>query len=220
MTTSVAVRTKKTVTTKKHPRGEKRRRLILRALHDCIIAKGYAKTTLANIAEAAGMYPSHLLYYYNGKDAVLEHYFKNVAILILARLEEISAQPAEKQIHLLAELFFASAGIGKSEIGFMLECFGVAVNDRVLRREKSELDEKCKIYLTELFKKTPGGIIAAANDCAEVAYAMLIGLRAAVYFDDKLDLLEAHRLFLSSMLGLAGYLPAEISNKEAPVVFY
>lgn len=152
------------------------------------------------------MYPSHLLYYYKGgKDAILEHFFQNVALKILARIDSFRDEPAEKQIVLLAELFFASAGIERSEIGFMLECFGVAVNDRVLRREKSELDEKCKSYLTELFEKTPGGLIPGAKDSAEVAYAMLIGLRSAVYFDEKLSLREAHRLFLSSMLAIAGY---------------
>ncbi len=207
-----------TTATKKLPRGEKRRQLILRALHDCIIEKGYAKTTLADIAEVAGMYPSHLLYYYSGKDAILEQYFQNVANLILARLDGFGSETPEKQIKLLAELFFAGAGIGKSEIGFMLECFGVAVNDKVLRQEKSELDERCKIYLTELFEQTPGGIISAAKDAAEVAYAMLIGLRSAVYFDDKLNLREAHRLFHSSMLGIAGYLPAKKASKKIRAV--
>ena len=69
------------------PRGDKRRKLILRALHDCIIDKGYAKTTLANIARVAEMYPSHLLYYYEGKDAILVHYFKNVSEKILQRID-------------------------------------------------------------------------------------------------------------------------------------
>ena len=50
--------------------------MILDALHDCVIKKGYAKTTLADIADTAGMYPSHLLYYYNGKEAVLHHFFQ------------------------------------------------------------------------------------------------------------------------------------------------
>ena len=33
-------------------RGDKRRKLIFRALHQSIIKKGYAKTTLADIAES------------------------------------------------------------------------------------------------------------------------------------------------------------------------
>ena len=150
------------------------------------------------------MYPSHLLYYYSGKDAVLEHYFQNVSERILLRIDEYRSERPEEQIRLIAELFFSGSGISKSEIGFMLECFGVAVGDKVLRSEKSDLDRQCKTYLTDLFKQTPRGLIADPKDSAEVAYAVLIGLRSAVYFDDKLGLREAHRLFLTSMLAIAG----------------
>jgi AcrR family transcriptional regulator len=190
-------------------RGDKRRKLILSALHGCIIEKGYAKTTLADVAEAAGMYPSHLLYYYNGKEAVLEHFFQNVSARITTRIDDFQSELPEEQIRLIAELFFAGAGISKSEIGFMLECFGVAVGDKVLRREKSDMDQRCKASLTDLFKQTPGGLIPDPRDAAEVAYATLIGLRSAVYFDDKLNLRDAHRLFRSSMLAIAGLPPAK-----------
>lgn len=186
-------------------RGDKRRKRILRALHDCIIEKGYAKTTLADIARVAEMYPSHLLYYYEGKDAILEHYFRNVSERILQRIESCRGKSANEQIDMLAELFFAGKGITISEIGFMLECFGVAVHHAELQREKTELDDKCKAFITELFENTPRkGVISGARDTAEIAYAMLIGLRTAVYFDDKVELPAAHRLFRNSMLTLAG----------------
>ena len=188
----------------KIPRGEKRRKLIFRSLHDCIIKKGYAKTTLAEIAESAEMSPSHLLYYFKGKDAILEDYFQNVALQILERLNSFRDFPPEEQIERLADLFFAGAGITKSEIGFMLECFGVAVNDKVLRKEKAELDVQCKNNLTELFSNTPKRFIASATDCAEVSYAMLIGLRSAVYFDDKFELPDGHRLFKYTISRMAG----------------
>lgn len=191
-------------TIKKKLRGERRRKLIFRSLHACIIKKGYAKTTLADIAESADMSPSHLLYYFKGKEAILEEYFQNVALQILERLDSFTEHPPREQIDLLSELFFSGAGITKSEIGFMLECFGVAVNDKVLRKEKAELDVQCKGYLTELFSKTPRPLMSSAKDCAEVCYAMLIGLRSAVFFDDSIELANARRLFHSSMSGIAG----------------
>lgn len=187
-------------------RGEKRRKLIMKALRDCIIEQGYAKTSLADIAHTADMYPSHLLYYYKGKDAILEHYFQNVSERILERIDKFRTEEPQHQIDLLSELFFAGEGITKSEIGFMLECFGVAVHHSELHRDKTELDGKCKDYLTELFKQTPGGgLISGARDSAELAYASLIGLRSAVYFDEDIDLADAHRLFRTTMLNLAGY---------------
>ncbi len=185
-------------------RGDKRRKDILWALHDCMIKVGYAKTTLADVAEVAGMYPSHLLYYFDGKDAILQQYFQKVSNQVLRRLDKIREESPRRQIDLLAKFFFAGTGITKSEIGLMLECFGVAVNDKVLRRNKAELDAKCKAYLTELLEQTPCGFLSGAEDSAEVAYATLIGLRTAVYFDKGFTLLEAHRLFHTTMLKIAG----------------
>lgn len=187
-------------------RGNKRRSQILKALHNCIIEKGYAKTTLANVASAAGMSASHLLYYFQGKDDILEYYFHNVAGRILKRIDGFRHETPKRQIDLLAGLFFAGKGITKTEIGFMLEIFGVAVNDKELRHEKADLDEKCKAYIAELFSQTQSGKhVSSPKDSAEIAYALLIGLRTAVYFDDNLSLSMAHRLFKNSMLNMAGF---------------
>ncbi len=183
-------------------RGSKRRKRIFQALHDCIIEKGYAKTTLADVARTAQMTPSHLLYYFSGKDAILEDFFENVAQRIIERMEGFRTETPERQIDLLADLFFAGKGITMSEIGFMLECFGVAVHDAQLHSEKTALDRFCKTYLEELFVNSPCGR-AKARDSAEVAYAMLIGLRTAVYFDQQIGLPRARRLFRTSVLNLA-----------------
>ncbi len=150
------------------------------------------------------MTASHLLYYFSGKDAILEHFFANVAHRIVERLEGFRSESPGRQIELLSELFFAGKGITRSEIGFMLECFGVAVHDKQLRRDKKELDRFCKAYLQGLFEKSPCGPTKAA-DYAEIAYAMLIGLRTAAYFDKRLELSQALRLYHSEMLNLANF---------------
>ena len=185
-------------------RGGKRRALILSAFHDCIISKCYAKTTLRDVAQAAEMSASHLLYYFPGKDTMLEHYFENVAERIVERIESFQDELPVKQIDLLADLFFAGKGITRSEIGFMLECFGVAVHDRKLGHDKTKLDRFCKTYLKELFEQSPSGSSNASN-YAEISYAMLIGLRTAAYFDRQLGLPRARTLFHDEMLNLAGF---------------
>ncbi len=184
-------------------RGGKRRQLILAAFHECIIEKGYAKTTLRDVAKGAGMTASHLLYYFSGKDAILEHYFGNVAQTIIERLETFKSESRERQVDHLAELFFAGKGITRSEIGFMLECFGVAVHDKELHNLKKRLDHYCKNYLRELFNHAPGGT-ESPEDAAEIGYSLLIGLRTAAYFDHRLKLSRAQRLFHDELKSLAG----------------
>jgi AcrR family transcriptional regulator len=183
-------------------RSSKRRGRILRALHDCVIEKGYAKTTLADVARVAGMSSSHLLYYFRGKDAILEYYFEEMAGRLLDRIDSFRTERPERQIDLLAELFFAGKAMSTSEIGFMLECFGAAVHDEKLHQEKSELDRDFKKYLAALFQQSPGGSAKAGNT-AEIAYSMLIGLLTVAFFDERLGLPKAHRLFRAEMLRLA-----------------
>jgi len=190
--------------TRRDPRGHQRRRRIYKALHHCIISQGYVKTTLADIAKAAGMSPSHLLYYFKGKEDILELYFATVSERFLERIDEFSGEVPEQQIQLLADFWFKGETSTKTEIGFMLECFGAAVHDDVLKVTKAEFDLRCKGYLIHIIEATPSPLIASAKDAAEIAYSMMIGLRSAVYFDDNIDLDEAHRLFQTTLLSMCG----------------
>jgi AcrR family transcriptional regulator len=180
-------------------RGGNRRELILEALHDCILRKGYAKTTLRDVARTAGMTASHLLYYFPGKDAILEYYFNVVAQRIMKRIDSFRGNAPGSQVDMLADLFFAGKGITNSETGFMLECYDVQ-----LHAEKAALDRFCKDYLEHLFRHVACSG-SEARDKAEVAYALLIGLRTAAYFDERLELAQARRLFHAAIRGLARF---------------
>jgi AcrR family transcriptional regulator len=153
---------------------------------------------LADVARAAGLSPSHLLYYFRGRDAILQNYFSDVVQRIIARMESFRHEPPERKIELLAELFFGGNSVDKSEIGFMLECFGVAVHDKQLQHQKAVVDRFCKAYLQELFESSSHGK-ARARDSAEVAYAMLVGLRTASYFDERLSPRHARTVFRNEM---------------------
>ena len=193
-------------TSKKHgnSRGERRRSRIFRSLHDCIINKGYLKTTLADIAEGAEMSASHLLYYFNGKDDILEEYFESVSVRFLEHFAEFKDETPEQRIVSFSDFWFRGESGTKLEIGFMLECFGAAVHDDVLKVTKAEFDHQCKQHLTDLFSEARAGFIDDPRDAAEIAYALMIGLRSAVYFDDELDLEEAHRLFVTTLNSMCG----------------
>ncbi len=186
-------------------RSERRRRKIFRSLHDCMIQQGFVRTALADIAEGADMSASHLLYYFNGKEDILEQYFERVSERFLERIEEISSYSPEEQIDLLADWWFKSETSTINEIGFMLECFGAAVHDEVLKITKAEFDSQCKAYLCKIFENAPELALGNAVDSAEVAYSMMIGLRSAVYFDDSITLDHAHRLFANTFRKMCRY---------------
>ncbi len=184
-------------------RSAERRRRIFQALHDCVIDKGYTRTTLADIAAGAGMSASHLLYYFRGKEDILEQYFENVSEKFLARIGDRGDAAARDRIEHLADLWFRGEASTRTEIGFMLECFGAAVHDEVLRVTKAEFDLRCKDHLAAIFQAAPACYLGDDRDAAEVAYAMMIGLRSAVYFDQAMDLATAHRIFRDTLLKIA-----------------
>jgi AcrR family transcriptional regulator len=188
----------------KPTKADQRRRRIFRALHDCILAQGYVRTTLAEVASSAGMSPSHLLYYFRGKDDILEQYFQLVSERFCARLDSFRRALLHEQIDQLADFWFRGETSTRQEIGFMLECFGAAVHDDVLKHTKAEFDGHCKTHLAEIFDRAERRLVDDSRDSAELAYAMMIGLRSAVYFDDSVDLEDAHRLFRSSMRRMCG----------------
>ena len=193
-----------TQTTTNLSRGDQRRRRIFKSLHDCIINKGYVKTTLADIADGADMSASHLLYYFKGKESILEQYFDSVSVRFLDRIKAFGSEPPRERILLIADFWFKGEGGTRMEIGFMLECFGAAVHDDVLRITKAEFDLHCKELLSEIFEASPAHFIPDPKDAAEIAYAMMIGLRSAVYFDDDIDLEGAHTLFVSTLNRMCG----------------
>ena len=189
---------------RRNTRGDQRRRRIFRSLHDCILEKGYVKTTLADVAQGADMSASHLLYYFKGKEDVLEQYFQNVSDQFVVELATMRELEPKDRIEAVGDFWFKGEASTRKEIGFMLECFGAAVNDDVLRGTKAEFDLQCKEFLCEIFETAPNLFMPSEKGAAELAYSMMIGLRSAVYFDPDIDLKGAHSLFLSTMHRMCG----------------
>ncbi|MEM8491844.1 MAG: TetR/AcrR family transcriptional regulator [Pseudomonadota bacterium] len=201
-----------TTSSPRNRRNAQRRRVIFRALHDCIIEHGYSKTTLAHIARKAEMSASHLLYYFQGKEHMLEEYFATVAQWFLLQIERIAKQPTEEQIELWAQLWFGEGEDAYNDIGFMLECFGEAVHDGVMRKTKGDFDRQCKEFLKPLFPLDPNAPHdipqgskarpSSSEEAAEVAYSLLIGLRSSVYFSDGMSASSAARYFQDTVRSL------------------
>lgn len=150
------------------------------------------------------MSASHLLYYFKGKESILEQYFERVSVRFLERIDYFSDQDPRQQIQSLADFWFKGETSTVKEIGFMLECFGAAVNDETLRVIKTKFDARCKAYLVGIFDASPSVFMQNSKGAAEISYGLMIGLRSSVYFDDDIDLPDAHRLFITSMMAMCG----------------
>ena len=181
-----------------------RRGRIVRALYHCMSKKGYAATTLSDIAEEAGMSSSHLLYYYPGKEAILEAFFKAVTRGIEAELAKLVDRDPATRIEAIADLFLSPTKLRKVDQGVMLDLYGQAVQNKAMRRIKITHDRRIKDMFVELFSSVPGFSESEADDAGQLAYAQLLGLRANSFYDSQLSTANANRLFKQALLRLAG----------------
>jgi AcrR family transcriptional regulator len=192
-----------------------RRSRIVRALYHCMSKKGYAATTLSDVAEEAGMSSSHLLYYYPGKEAILEAFFKAVTRGIEGEIAKLSDQEPAARIEALADLFLSPAKLRKVDQGVMLDLYGQAVQNKAMRKIKVMHDRRIKDMFVSLFRSVPGFGESEADDAGQLAYAQLLGLRANSFYDSQLSTTQANRLFKQALLRLAG-LPAAAIPATAP----
>lgn len=186
-------------------RNDQRRERIVAALRACMLSRGFAATSLSDIAREAGMSPSHLLYYFKGKNAILHCYWEAVAAGLLERLREIEPAPLEQRLDLLADVFFSGVVATHKEVGIVLEIFGLAVHDKELYRTKAAFDRDIKTWIVRLLEQCPRPLDATLDAAAEAVYSLLMGLCTAAYFDERLGFPKARRIFLMSLRQVAGF---------------
>jgi len=181
-----------------------RRGKIVAALYRCMAKKGYAGTTLCDIADEAGMSSSHLLYYYPGKEAILEAFFRAVTLRIEHDISAVQNCAPAEQIEAIADLFLSARGLRKADQGVMLDLYGQAVQNRAMRRIKVAHDRRIKDMFVRLFEQLATDSAQSAEDAAQTAYATLLGLRGNSFYDPQLSAAQANRLFKDTLLRLAG----------------
>jgi AcrR family transcriptional regulator len=181
-----------------------RRGKIVAALYRCMCKKGYAGTTLCDIADEAGMTSSHLLYYYSGKEAILEAFFKSVTKYYEKQMSELKGREPAERMKAIADLFLSPKGMRKVDQGVILDLYGQAVQNKSMRRLRVAHDRHIKDLLVELFTELPHAVDTSAEDCAEIAYAALFGLRGSSFYDSQVNALHANRLFKQTLFQLAG----------------
>lgn len=195
------------------PAAPDRRDRIARGLDRCIRKQGYAASTLSEIAAAAGMSPSHVHYYFDGKAAILAYHFENLCENLLEAVRPLANEAPRAQIDSVTELFFGDPRTSPEAVGVYLEIFGVAVHSDRVRATKTRWDREMRRYFTQLFAMTPRTGALSAEAAADLAFALLMGLRTNAYFDDTRDLASARELFHTELLRLAGFAPgAPLSN--------
>ncbi|MEQ8861513.1 MAG: TetR/AcrR family transcriptional regulator [Pseudomonadales bacterium] len=183
---------------------EERRRVILRALHNCIRAKGFTKSSLTDIALEAGMSPSHIRYYFNGKNAILESYLEQTCEQILEQIRSIDRSDPLRWFEDFTQFFIGNPWITPARLSVMVEIFGISVHDAELRRIKARYDQEIRDTLQRFFEEIGCTRSLGPADAAEVTQAIEAGLKYNTVFKEEFDPVHARQVFVSAVRELTG----------------
>ena len=185
-----------------------RRGRISRALYRCISEQGYANTSLKDIADCAGMSPSHIGYYFDNKAAILEYYAAAICHQNLAALPDPKEPDLERRIDELADFCLGSGQINTALLGVIQELTGLAVHDAKLHEIKAQHARAWREHLESFFAGVALRPGLSANEAARLTHAILVGLNTNTLFDSGVSRKQAHELFRQAIRELACVQPA------------
>jgi len=168
-----------------------------------MLARGYAETSLTDLANGANMTVSHLLYYYPSKDAVLFDLSDQINARIWTDVTASRDEPPEERIHVLVDNVFVHGAVHKSELAILRELIALSTHRPALQAKLRDYNSRMMGYLEDLFSKVPRQPGLTALDAAEIAGAIWIGLVTNADYDQRLNYSRARRLFRRSLLLLA-----------------
>jgi len=172
-----------------------------------MIEKGYAQTSLTDLAKASGMSVSHLLYYFPGKEAVLVEVCDDIGRRFKAELAAHQDEPPEERIHILVDDWLRSHREVDGAMRVSHEMRAAASHHPELLERLWAYSRDFTSFLEDLYARTPRQPGLTAADAAEIAAALCWGVVDRLVFDADLDIKAARRLLRATLLSLANVAP-------------
>ena len=145
-----------------------------RALYRCIREQGYANTKLQDIAKQADMTPSHVRYYFTGKQAILEWYFKETSQGYQAGMRQMVQSPPADPVAALAGAFVPESPKRRANLGVFIELRTLALHHAPLLKQLKAHDRVQIGSIALLLEPVVGKTDPVA--AAEIAYSLAQGL--------------------------------------------
>jgi len=177
---------------------------IINAMRQLILEKGYAETSITDLAKRSRISVSHFLYYFPTKEAVLEEVCKELLTTVQGFVDSHRGDSPEQRIEHLVGLIFPKEALPRPEFGFFVEILALSMHYPRVRKLFDEYSLGINAYLIDLFRKVPRTAGRSAEDAATIAAALWGGLLHNAMFDKRLREQRARALFRGMLLDLAG----------------
>ncbi len=167
------------------PSADAQRHRIASALGRCMRAKGFAATSLTDIAVAAGMSPSLMRYYFASREEILESYYRLVSDRIMADILKIERATPEQWLSEYCA-YSIGAGTDRAALALLIETFAVAMHHEPLNRLKTRYDGFAARIYGEFFQWAGTAPGLGAHEAAQMARTFELGIKLGAVFQRRL----------------------------------
>jgi AcrR family transcriptional regulator len=185
-------------------KSDDRRGRIALAMDACVREKGYAGTSLTDIAIRARMSPSHIRYYFETREEILEFYLAAICDQLIRDIAAIARKTPAQWIRDFTAYFITNPELNRSTVALMVEIFAVSAHNPKLTKIKTHYDSFIRKTFKDFFDWAG---TAAGVDPADAAYRLWVlegGMKFNSMFQTDFSKERAGLIFEEEMKRLAG----------------
>jgi AcrR family transcriptional regulator len=139
---------------------------------------------LTDIAIRAGMSPSHIRYYFDGKDAILRYYFEALCVHLLTEIQKIKFANERQWLRDFSRFYVGNPRISQAGLSVIVEIFGFAMHDPTMRKIKTWFDDEMHTIWCRFFERAGCRSGLTPDDAATLVRALDIGLKYGTAFSE------------------------------------
>jgi AcrR family transcriptional regulator len=147
---------------------------------------------------------SHLLYYFESKEAVLEELCRKLNARFLAEIAAHSDDSAEQRLAVLVDHIFTGRGRPREVQRLIVEMIALSMHRPKILEIITEFNHIWLACLTSWFQQVPRPSGISAEDAAVRIHAVLTGLANNTQFDARLDRRRVRRLYRQALSDIVG----------------
>ncbi|HEX2592412.1 MAG TPA: TetR/AcrR family transcriptional regulator [Rhizomicrobium sp.] len=185
-------------------KSDDRRGKIALAMDACIREKGYAATTLTDIAVRAHMSPSHIRYYFETREEILEFYLGAICDQIIADIDAIPRKTPAQWIKDFISYFISNPEMNRTTVMLLVEIFAVSAHNAKLRKIKIRYDDFVRKTFVDFFKWVGTAPGIDPNDAAYRLWALEGGMKFNSMFQSDFSKEKAGNIFEEELKRLSG----------------
>jgi AcrR family transcriptional regulator len=181
-----------------------RRAEIIETILQSLRSNGVVVNSLNDLARAAEISVSHLLYYFPNKEALQFHLVTAINEQMMEEMDAYRFASPDKRIELLADYYFAGRAIPSAYGAMVFEQMGLTMHNAHYRNHMNKMADSIQAYLQGLFRDAPMARGMGVADAAVIAGALWMGLFVTSHYYRPLTRARAHQIFRRILLQLAG----------------